>query len=232
VPGANRTYVHRSHSGRYGLVNSEEGYQSLRRFLFGDLRVDADLTGYQLPADPASGPVTWQAEVRLSVRGLPVVLHERLAAHWCPLQLSAQGTDATSDGAVRLATTFLSSELPRPEADTLRFSLQLRVFSLREEHRLFHFMDHLEQIADFDDTLIVDIGRSEGAPAAWAAWNSRIPSAISDYKPQGRPVLDEDPAAGSWITHIPLPSDPATEPAPNRLLGERAAIRLTVTPWG
>jgi hypothetical protein len=49
VPGAKFAYVHRSHSGRYGIVNSEEGYQNLRRFLLGDLEVTADLVGLELP---------------------------------------------------------------------------------------------------------------------------------------------------------------------------------------
>lgn len=38
-----RAYVHRSHSGHYGIVNSEEGYQNLTRFLFGDLHVEGYL---------------------------------------------------------------------------------------------------------------------------------------------------------------------------------------------
>lgn len=232
VPGAHRAYVHRSHSGRYGLVNSEEGYQSLRRFLFGDLRVDADLVGHRLPdTDP---DVVWQAEVRLSVRGLPVVLHERLAAHWCPLQLSAPGEDGCGDGAVRLATTFLSSRLPPPGADTVRFSLQLRVLSVRQEqHRLFSFGDHLEQVRDFDDTLIVDVAPAAGgALSAWAAWNSRIPGAVADHRPAGPSLLDEDPAGGTWSARVPLPpAASAAGPAP-ALLGDEAAVRLTVTPWG
>lgn len=33
-----RAYVHRSHSGPLGIVNSEEGYQNLQRFLFGNRR--------------------------------------------------------------------------------------------------------------------------------------------------------------------------------------------------
>jgi len=33
--GSPRAFVHRSHSGYYGIVNSEEGYQNLTRFLFG-----------------------------------------------------------------------------------------------------------------------------------------------------------------------------------------------------
>ena len=36
-------YVHRSHSGFYGIVNSEEGFQNLTRFLFGDVRIDGEL---------------------------------------------------------------------------------------------------------------------------------------------------------------------------------------------
>jgi hypothetical protein len=44
-------YAYRSHSGYYGIVNSEEAYQNLVRFLFGDVRVDVwlDVTGVRLP---------------------------------------------------------------------------------------------------------------------------------------------------------------------------------------
>jgi hypothetical protein len=38
-----RAYVHRSHSGYFGIVNSEEGFQNLTRFLFGNVRVDGAL---------------------------------------------------------------------------------------------------------------------------------------------------------------------------------------------
>jgi hypothetical protein len=50
---APRAYVYRSHSGYYGIVNSEEGYQNLTRFLFGDVRVDGELEIREitLPAD-------------------------------------------------------------------------------------------------------------------------------------------------------------------------------------
>lgn len=43
VRGTPRAFVYRSHSGHYGIVNSEEGYQNLTRFLFGDVRVDGKL---------------------------------------------------------------------------------------------------------------------------------------------------------------------------------------------
>ena len=53
VDGAPRAFAYRSHSGVYGVVNSEEGYQNLVRFLFGDLRVDGTLEVDALPLPPS-----------------------------------------------------------------------------------------------------------------------------------------------------------------------------------
>ncbi len=53
VSGAPRAFVHRSHSGPFGIVNSEEGYQNLVRFLFGDVRVDGVLELDHLPLPPS-----------------------------------------------------------------------------------------------------------------------------------------------------------------------------------
>lgn len=52
VEGAPRAHVHRSHSGHFGIVNSEEGYQNLTRFLFGDVKVSGRLTVKNLPLPP------------------------------------------------------------------------------------------------------------------------------------------------------------------------------------
>lgn len=53
VQGAPRAFAFRSHSGPYGVVNSEEGYQNLVRFLFGDLRVDGTLEIEAVPLPPS-----------------------------------------------------------------------------------------------------------------------------------------------------------------------------------
>ncbi|MFI7409992.1 esterase/lipase family protein [Streptomyces sp. NPDC049627] len=220
VPGAHRAFVHRSHSGRYGMVNSEEGYQNLRRFLFGDTRIEASLVDYRLPDDD---DLVWQAETRLSVRGLPVVTHEQLAAHWCPIQL-----DTAKDGpgaSVPLATTFLNSGLRPAEDESMRFMLDLRVISLRERHGILHLGDHLEQSADFADTLVIDVGTPQAGPGIWAAWNSEIEGAIRDHRIAGAPRSDEDPAPGRWVAHIRLPDTAAP------LVGGDARIRLVATPW-
>lgn len=52
VHGAPRAFAYRSHSGHYGMVNSEEGYQNLVRFLFGDIRVVGWIEPDDLPLPP------------------------------------------------------------------------------------------------------------------------------------------------------------------------------------
>jgi hypothetical protein len=168
VPGSRLAFVHRSHSGRYGIVNSEEGYQNLRRFLLGDLEVRAELVGLHLPGD---GEVVWQADAQLSVRGLPVLMHEQVAEHHCPIELPR------GDAPVELGTTYLLTDpASRPPVDdeggqrspAARYTLHLRVLSLRERRGIFDFGQHLEKSPDFDDHLVVDVGAWQGGLAAWA----------------------------------------------------------------
>jgi len=73
-----RAFVHRSHSGHYGIVNSEEGYQNLTRFLFGALRIDGipDIDDISLPNEVAKEMqagkavrAAYQFEAVVSVRG-------------------------------------------------------------------------------------------------------------------------------------------------------------------
>lgn len=221
VPGAKFAYVHRSHSGRYGVVNSEEGYQNLRRFLLGDLEVQADLVGLRLP-DPGDQTLVWQAETELAVRGLPVLMHQQVAAHHCPIVLDQPR--GTADRPVPLVTTFLFDDGDqRPQhADVNRYTLRVRILSLRERRGIFSFRDHLEQSADFDDLLVADVGWDDGRLVAWARWNSELPTALRDYEPSGDPLRDEETAPGVWVSHAPLPD------AARAFLGEDAAIRLTV----
>jgi hypothetical protein len=79
-------FVHRSHSGYFGIVNSEEGYQNLIRFLFGDVRADGYLEIDELTLPPAvqeeyeAGKqvhASYLFEITVSVRGKPWQLHRR-----------------------------------------------------------------------------------------------------------------------------------------------------------
>jgi hypothetical protein len=81
-------FVHRSHSGVFGIVNSEEGYQNLIRFLFGDVRADGYLEIDELTLPPAvqekvaeghKVKASYIFEVAVSLRGKPWQLHRRTA---------------------------------------------------------------------------------------------------------------------------------------------------------
>ena len=232
LEGAPCSYVHRSHSGRFGIVNSEEGYQNLRRFLFGDLQVSADLTGLNPWGSPDDETV-WQLETQMSIRGLPVVLHERSTAHLCPIQIErpAGGTDVRP---VPIVRTYLSSKATRPPdpnndaapMETMRHVLRLRLLSLRAKGGLLSFLDHLEQAEDWADVLVVDIQLSEGAPPrTWARWGSELKVPLRDWTPDpatDAPLKDEEVAEGIWRACVRLPENA------RRLLGDAAAVTIEV----
>ena len=82
-----RAFVHRSHSGFYGIVNSEEGFQNLTRFLFGKLRVDGhlDVDDITLPIevqkqfdDVKSVKASYHFEIAASIRGYPWQVTRRI----------------------------------------------------------------------------------------------------------------------------------------------------------
>lgn len=232
VRGAPLAVVHRSHSGRYGIVNSEEGYQNLQRFLFGDLKVEVELVGFTVGRD-APADVEFQLDVALAIRGLPVMVHEQSASHFCPVQIEHWREGDPIDSPVPLLTTFLSSKAPRPRVGgrvvpRLRHALRLRLMSIREKEGHFFFDDHLEQTEDWQDTLVVDIeppAKDRPLPRAWAAWNSVIPTALRDWEPGERDQLkDIDPTVHRWSGRIDVPE------ASRDLLGRNAGINLTVTP--
>jgi pimeloyl-ACP methyl ester carboxylesterase len=231
-PDTHRAHVYRSHSGRYGIVNSEEGYQNLRRFLFGKYQVairlgavDIASTGADTPA-AADADAAWQADLRMSVRGLPVVMDEQLAAHYCPVELTAElASQPGPGGLVPLTTVFLlapSAQWAVP--GRCRFALQLRVFRVLQRNGFFDFAHHLEQVADWEDTLIADIGYPDGAPTTgepqvWAAWNSTVNGVLAEQDP-----IEDAPLAlvGSGY-EIQLP-DPA-----RAILGGSSTLGFTVT---
>lgn len=226
VRGSARAYVHRSHSGRYGLVNSEEVYQNLKRFLFGTLRVEVGLRGLSL--DHGDDRV-WQAEARLAVRGLPVLLHEQTAEHYCPVDLKAEAeARATPTAPIPLVTTFL---LPG-NRDFARYALSLKLICLDQRGGIFGFGDHLEQIGDWQDTLITDVAADQDGTVTevrWQ-WNSELAGRIAD-----KAVLDNKldntldwqsgGEASGWRAEIPFP------PMGRKLLGGDSALALSVSQW-
>jgi len=255
VRGANRAFVHRSHSGAYGEVNSEEGYQNLRRFLFGSRKVKVELCGLRLPDLPPHRDKeiedVWQGELRVSIRGLPVIINEQLAAHYCPIQLNKEAgriPPDSPDTPVPLATVFLldahrdldaagtgrRDERGQLVSPRCRYTLQLRTIHLEQRNGTFFWQHHLESTAEWEDTLIVDVGPADGDPPGtqrvWAAWNSATTTITATADPIAAeplrtvPPRPDDPP-GTIVFQLALP------PSGRPILGDDATIRLTVTRW-
>ncbi|MEY9950966.1 esterase/lipase family protein [Leifsonia sp. EB34] len=307
VKGAHRAFVYKSHSGPYGEVNSEEGYQNLSRFLFGHWAVQVELSKLPPASVVAAQPdVAWQADLQLAIRGLSVLITEQKAMHYNPVQLNAEiaqhapgatGDDSV-DAPIPLVGTFLFSKEPpadlppthvtpgvgddtgpaaapaasstapaasstahaaptapsaaparqgwwhrfvesfgagedEPAADAAslqpvdialenpldptlpevsaaavasvahdltaaaaaapvasdyarlsqdlsRYALTLRVYQVITHDGVFDFSSNLEQVGDWQDVLIVDIGRAaDGRFGAWTGWNSAVPGAVN-----------------------------------------------------
>jgi hypothetical protein len=202
---------------------------------------------HDLPEDQR-WPV-WQADVRLAIRGVSVVISEQQAAHWCPIQINeelSRNVDSP-DSPVPLVSTFLldpaheaelarergEADLPTKRGGRLRYVLSLRVFKLVERGGAFRFRDHLEQVPDWTDSLIVDVGSELGdGMQAWAAWNSEVAGANDELDPitEGLPAdrrypLSFEGAEGLQVCHIALPK--VAQMLPVLGLEARLTIRLS-----
>jgi pimeloyl-ACP methyl ester carboxylesterase len=100
LTGSPRTFVHRSHTGARGELCSAEGYENMRRFLFGRYRADVGLTGV------TGGDDNLYVEVRVVIRGLDLIMNEQTIAHHCPVVIKPR-LGAASPARVELATVFL-----------------------------------------------------------------------------------------------------------------------------
>jgi len=220
-----RAFVHRAHSGRYGLVNSEETYQNLKRFLFGSLRVEIAIEGL----DPAKlSDRVWQADARLSIRELPVLIHEQTADHYCPVDLNSEAKKIAAPlSPVPLITMFLT---PNPKKKTCRYALGLGVNSLKQDGGWFGLRDHLEQIADWDDALIIDlmIDPEGDVTEGTCAWNSKVVGLVQDQDPMPNPLGWKATGTGAatvWHGEVKLPE------SVTKMVGADARLTFLVNRW-
>lgn len=260
VKNAHRAFVYKSHSGRYGEVNSEEGYQNLSRFLFGKWAVKVELSGMPQTDELANG-VAWQADMQLAIRGLSVLMTEQTAAHYCPIQLNEQRDPNAADSVntpIPLLGTFLlekeppedlapttvtadgdatqPADAPAPElappapsaAQLSRYALSLKVYQVATSSRTgaFDFSNNLEQVGDWSDVLIVDVGRpSPTAPfGVWTGWNSAFAGPISARAQMPDPLTWE-PNSSARVGRVPLPPGALTLP----IFDENTNLLITIT---
>ena len=222
VRGGPRAFVHRSHGGHYGLVNSESGYQNLSRFLFGDTRVVVEMTDVEvvLPrrvARAAKGRreagVAYHIDTVFSVRGLPVELSRRAYSEGSAI---FRTYEQLTGGPTRLFTAFLlrrARVVRRRRSSGFALRIEIRVPDYHAGGRPAG--DYYEGGLLFVDKLNVEVAHAEdGRDRVKYGWDRRTPNRA----PRGLSLAAD---GGARVGTIPF--------GMRRRI--RGVIRITVTGW-
>jgi hypothetical protein len=222
VSQAHRAFIHRSHSGRYGMVNSEEGYQNLRRFLFGDVRVKILLSDFELDyAAPSGKDITYQIELQVAIQGTPILMHDRSISHLCPVTLNAaQYEEQIKKQGLPLFTNFL---MPEPDAGgAVIYMLRLGVYQQTYEKGRFLIGEHMERLPVWSDYLVVNTTPSKSGQGP--SYTATYSWASASIDPKTRLVTSAE-GADQENAVVPLPARGQS------VLGRRASIRFETTDW-
>ena len=226
-----KAYAYRAHSGYLGIVNSEESYQNLTRFLFGDVRVDIhlDVDEVRVPAaleeaDKAGKlDALYQVELLASPRGKMWYLTRRIAEEDSVSCFSHKAYRASKDGVWKyLSTVFLAN---RARVDKLRPSLAYSLtLGIRvpdyEVDRALWFKEHYEGSYLFRDGLIIELEPPQNSKDAWLvryAWQGQTVQAANT------PVDVEAMTKGR--VEVTIPFDSGKSPG---IVGK---LRFVLTAW-
>jgi hypothetical protein len=196
-------YTYRSHSGYFGIVNNEESYQNLTRFLFGDMRVDiwVDVKDVRVPDDDdqeiekkdQDGLVdaVYQFELLTSPLGKPWYLSRRIAEEDSVACLThrefrefqkSKEFQQTGKMSVYLSTVFLADRArlnPKNPYLTYSMFLGVKVPDYEVERKLW-LDKHFEGAYLYRDRVNIRIGRPANADREdWTAdyqWLSEVHS--------------------------------------------------------
>ncbi|MCC6207427.1 MAG: hypothetical protein IT488_04685 [Gammaproteobacteria bacterium] len=203
-----RAFVHRGHSGHFGIVNSEEGYQNLRRFLFGDVAVYGVLQvkDFTLPPKIETAKrkgkkvrASYHVEVIVRVRDFRWDLHRR--THDEASAIFAKYDEVVGDKkGLTLFSTYLSEALIHKNSHYMGFSVDLRVlvpeYVVGDDH---FFDDHYDGAYLFRDklNLLMDWDKA-GAARVKYGWDNE-----SGANRAGR-VAAVNTRDGEWHCEIPV----------------------------
>lgn len=227
VEGAPRAFVHRAHSGAYGLVNSEEGYQNLRRFLFGQVRVDALLTigEITLPSEIQKAldegqevRASYHIETIVRVRGVRWDLHRRTAGEESAIFATY---DSLKDGKpiFLMSGYLLRSARVAHERQTLGFSIDLGILVPDYTvNRAWRPDDHYEGGYIYRDKINLDLATEpEQEPVLRFGFDSRTPNRAT------QPAVATRLIDGQYEFRVPIKS-----PSRPGLQGE---LLFKAQPW-
>ena len=228
-----KAFAYRSHSGYFGIVNSEEAYQNLTRFLFGDVRVDlwVDVEEIRLPEeiqkamnDGRKINALYQFEVLASPRAKLWNLTRRVAEEDSVACLTHEewSTAPEKNGSLYVSSVFLANRARvNKNRRSLAYSMALgvRVPDYEIDRKLW-VNEHYEGGYLFRNSIVLEMVPPEAQGVNWKvqyAWQNQGTSAANkDIDANG---ID----AGKLEVRVPFDSE--TVP------GIRGNLRFVVTRW-
>ena len=234
-----RAFAHRSHSGHYGIVNSEEGYQNLTRFLFGSLRVDGilDIDEVILPDDveekrsnDSEIRASYQFEIVASVRGHQWQMHRRTVKENSAIHRTydelfpKKGTERKPDRtrSPHLFSVFLDSRKSMAGSGSVAFAFDLAVLVPDYEiDGVLWLKRHFEGGYIYREQILVEATPDPKALGGWSVhygYQSETPNSFP--KPAATRPLTE----GTGIA-FDIKVDKDTHP------GIQATLRIEARPW-
>lgn len=229
-----KAFAYRSHSGVYGIVNSEEAYQNLTRFLFGNVRVDifVDVSAIRLPAKVQAQKdlgkrvdALYQFEVLGSPKAKPWYLTRRVAVEDSVACLSQTEWEADSkkNGAVFLSTVFLANraKVPKNKA-TLEYQLilNIRVPDYEIENK-FWFDQHYEGQSLFKNAMIIALNPPDTPDDSWKVEGAWQGSSVKEIKEIKGKILKDN----KLEVNLKLPTNGKSAP------GIDGKLRLVISAW-
>jgi hypothetical protein len=233
-------YAHRSHSGQYGIVNSEEGFQNLTRFLFGSVRADGflDVFDVSLPDEVEAAYLknndsvraSYRFEIVAALRGSQWQFHRRVVRENSAIQrtydeLFPKGADGkrtpSASSSPHLFSVFLD-----PAKSQLRHSVAFAfdVAILVPDYEIdgvLWLKRHFEGGYLVRKLIVVEASRDANAPTGWRleyGFQSETPNVANT---PANAVLD-----GSTLKFaIPMKSPANAKP------GVRGQLRIEIRRW-
>lgn len=225
-----KAFTYRAHSGYFGIVNSEEAYQNLTRFLFGDVRVDIwiEIAEIRLPkkiqeALDSGSKVNalYQIEVLASPRGKLWQLTRRKAEEDSVACISQQELTGKESINEYLSSVFLANrERVKGKRDlAYRLDLGIRVPDYEIDRKLW-VNEHYEGSYLFRNSIALALTPPSDKTPEW-----RIKYGWQDqgFSQADEKINPQDTIKGKVEVVIPFESD--TTP------GVTGNLRFIVSAW-
>ncbi|WP_366656897.1 hypothetical protein [Fodinicurvata sp. EGI_FJ10296] len=186
VKGSSRAFIYRSHSGPLGIVNSEEGYQNLQRFLFGDTSVEIRLENLRL-ADRFRDDETLRylmIETTVVIRGETTVMTDQREEHGSPLTVGAH--DLETGGETLFRTFLMRSKRPPGDRRYSNFQIRVKILPHFVKDRMVLRDRHYFGERVFDRVLTVGIGDPDERggwliKSRWTSLDEEMPDRATRY---------------------------------------------------